>query len=116
VFETSVVQAFGIRTLPYYTPYPSPHYSFRLPVVCFPTMMTLYRMLFGSPLVECPEESLYLTREQGYGYFPGSPGQKLKDGSYEILRKLGRGRYSSTWLVSYLECIFSPFPLYLQSR
>lgn len=28
------------------------------------------------------------------------PGQKLKDGRYEVHRKLGAGLYSNTWLVS----------------
>jgi hypothetical protein len=66
-------------------------------------MLMLRQLLFGSPQVECPEESLYLTQAKGYGYYPGAPGEKLKDGYYEIVPKLGRGSYSFTWLVSYLQ-------------
>jgi serine/threonine-protein kinase SRPK3 len=64
-------------------------------------MQTIRKILLGPPVVECPEENLHLTQNQGFGFYPGSPGQKLKDGYYDIIRKLGRGRCSSTWLVSY---------------
>ncbi|KIM48541.1 hypothetical protein M413DRAFT_20919 [Hebeloma cylindrosporum] len=46
-----------------------------------------------------PEEPLHLTCKEGYGYFPGYPGQKLKNGRYEITRKVGYGPRSSVWLV-----------------
>ena len=46
-----------------------------------------------------PEEQLSLSGEQGFGFFPAHLGLLLKDGRYELLRKLGRGKYSSTWLV-----------------
>ena len=41
-----------------------------------------------------PEEQLDLPA----GYFPARPGQKLKDGRFTIMRKLGWGPRSSTWL------------------
>ena len=47
-----------------------------------------------------PEENLTLTAEQGFGFFVASPRLTLKNGYYKIARKLGRGRFSSTWLVS----------------
>jgi hypothetical protein len=75
-------------------------------------MMT---MLSGFPLVEFPEESLYLTQEQGYGYYPAYLGQKLKGGCYEIIRKLEHGHNYSTWLVSYPKCRFIPFKSHFQS-
>ncbi|KAF8902208.1 kinase-like protein [Gymnopilus junonius] len=46
-----------------------------------------------------PEEALDLSAEQGFGYFLARPGLVL-NGRYHILRKLGKGQYSSTWLVS----------------
>ena len=47
-----------------------------------------------------PEENLTFTAAQGFGFFVASPGLTLKNGCYKITRKLGRGRFSSTWLVS----------------
>lgn len=47
-----------------------------------------------------PEEPLSLSGDQGCGFFLGRIGLLLNNGRYEILRKLGRGRYSNTWLVS----------------
>ena len=55
--------------------------------------------LSSSPLNPFPEEQLLLSGEQGFGFFPARLGLLLKDGRYELLRKLGRGKYSSTWLV-----------------
>ena len=57
-----------------------------------------------------PEENLSLTANQGFGFFPGSPGLTLKNGSYEIVRKLGSGQSSSTWLIENLgsEYVFIP--------
>lgn len=46
------------------------------------------------------EEPLFLSGEQGFGFFPARPGLLLNDGRYEVLRKLGRGQLSSTWLAS----------------
>jgi hypothetical protein len=42
-----------------------------------------------------PEEQL----DSLLGYFSAQPGQKLKDGTWTIARKLGWGPRSSTWLV-----------------
>ncbi|KDR77477.1 hypothetical protein GALMADRAFT_65792 [Galerina marginata CBS 339.88] len=47
-----------------------------------------------------PEEPLDRPSEQGCGFFPARHGLLLNDGRYKIMRKLGRGQYSSTWLVS----------------
>jgi len=47
-----------------------------------------------------PEEPLNLTEEQGFGFFPARLGILLDSSRYEVQRKLGRGRYSTTWLVS----------------
>ena len=41
-----------------------------------------------------PEEQL----DSPVGYFPAQPGQSLKKGQYTIIRKLGWGPRSSTWL------------------
>ncbi|KAG8810022.1 hypothetical protein FRC17_003130 [Serendipita sp. 399] len=46
-----------------------------------------------------PEENLLATAEDGYGYFVTRPGFKLKGGRYTIVRKLGRGEFSSVYLV-----------------
>jgi hypothetical protein len=46
------------------------------------------------------EEPLFLSGGQGFGFFPARPGLLLNDGRYEVLRKLGRGQFSSTWLAS----------------
>lgn len=45
-----------------------------------------------------PEEPLNLTSSEGFGYFPSYPGQKLNEGRYEIIRKVGYGPRSSAWL------------------
>ena len=42
-----------------------------------------------------PEEQL----DSPLGYFPAQPGQILQDGTWTIIRKLGWGPRSSTWLV-----------------
>jgi len=52
-----------------------------------------------------PEEPL---SEAGFGYFPVSPSQTLKNGHYKIIRKLGWGPRSSVWLATYLEYHVSP--------
>ncbi|KAG1852680.1 kinase-like protein [Suillus subluteus] len=47
-----------------------------------------------------PEEPLTLSGEQGAGFFPARLGMQLNNSRYIILRKLGRGEFSSTWLAS----------------
>jgi hypothetical protein len=59
-----------------------------------------------------PEENLALTADQGFGFFPGSPGLTLKNGCYEVVRKLGRGQFSSTWLVVNLGSVYVSLPLF----
>jgi serine/threonine-protein kinase SRPK3 len=48
----------------------------------------------------CDEEPHMLSPETGYGYNPLNLGQKLHDGKYETVGKLGFGGYSSAWLAS----------------
>ncbi|KAJ8590256.1 kinase-like protein, partial [Rhizopogon salebrosus TDB-379] len=47
-----------------------------------------------------PEEPLTLPGEDGGGFFPARLGMPLSSSRYTILRKLGRGQFSSTWLAS----------------
>ena len=61
--------------------------------------MQNHRPIMSADLV-FPEENLTFTAAQGFGFFVASPGLTLKNGYYKITRKLGRGRFSSTWLVS----------------
>ena len=46
-----------------------------------------------------PEEPLNLPTSEGFGYYPAYPSLKLKEGRYEVIRKLGYGPRSSVWLV-----------------
>ncbi|KAF9472222.1 kinase-like protein [Pholiota conissans] len=46
-----------------------------------------------------PEEPLDLPPHQGGGYYPAAIHQRIHNGKYEIIRKLGYGPLSSTWLV-----------------
>jgi serine/threonine-protein kinase SRPK3 len=46
-----------------------------------------------------PEEDLLATGADGQGFFITRPGFGLKAGRYTINRKIGRGSYSSTYLV-----------------
>ncbi|KAF6741555.1 CMGC/SRPK protein kinase [Ephemerocybe angulata] len=46
-----------------------------------------------------PEEPLSLSAADGFGYFPADINQTLSGGRYTIVRKLGWGPRSSTWLV-----------------
>ena len=48
--------------------------------------------------MQFPEEDLLATAEQGSGFFVTCPGAILHD-RYKVVRKLGRGRVSSTFLV-----------------
>ncbi|KAF6756601.1 kinase-like domain-containing protein, partial [Ephemerocybe angulata] len=45
-----------------------------------------------------PEEPLSLSAADGFGYFPADINQTLRGGRYTIVRKLGWGPRSSTWL------------------
>ncbi|KAF6741568.1 CMGC/SRPK protein kinase [Ephemerocybe angulata] len=47
-----------------------------------------------------PEEPLSLSATGGFGYFPADINQTLSEGRYTIVRKLGWGPRSSTWLVT----------------
>ncbi|KAF6743608.1 CMGC/SRPK protein kinase [Ephemerocybe angulata] len=47
-----------------------------------------------------PEESLNLSAAEGFGYFPADINQTVDGGNYTIIRKIGWGRRSSTWLVT----------------
>ena len=46
-----------------------------------------------------PEEPLNLSPSEGGGHYPAVIHQKLNDDKYQIIRKLGYGPRSSTWLV-----------------
>lgn len=46
-----------------------------------------------------PEEPLNLSGADGFGYFPANINQALNGGTYHVVRKLGWGTRSSTWLV-----------------
>jgi len=46
-----------------------------------------------------PEEPLALSSVEGFGFFPAHLEMELHDGRYRVVRKLGRGQLSSTWLV-----------------
>ncbi|KAF8813380.1 kinase-like protein [Phlegmacium glaucopus] len=46
-----------------------------------------------------PEEPLNLSPSEGGGHYPAAIAQKLNGDKYEIVRKLGYGPRSSTWLV-----------------
>jgi hypothetical protein len=63
-----------------------------------------------------PEENLSLTADPGFGFFPGSPGLTLNNGSYEIVRKLGRGQSSSTWLIENRGSEYVPIPSFGNTR
>lgn len=51
------------------------------------------------PPAKFPEENLLLSKGDGAGYLPARPGMLLKNGRYEVIRKLSYGMSSSTWLV-----------------
>ena len=49
-------------------------------------------------LVQSVEEDLTLPVDQGGGFFLAEFDQLLNHGRYILLRKLGSGRHSSTWI------------------
>ncbi|KAF9477399.1 kinase-like protein [Pholiota conissans] len=62
-----------------------------------------------------PEEPLDLSPSQGGGYYPASIHQRIHNEKYEIIRKLGYGPRSSTWLVlheSHNELIYSALKIF----
>jgi serine/threonine-protein kinase SRPK3 len=74
-------------------------------------LLRLYQRIVGPPALAqatmpllpantFPEEPLSVSGDHGFGFFPARPGLLLNNGRYEILRKVGRGQFSSTWLVS----------------
>jgi len=75
-------------------------------------MSWLFQRMFGRsasvPVLSTvfPEEPLSHSGDQGCGFFLARAGLLLHDGRYKILRKLGRGQYSTTWLVSDSQCIY----------
>ena len=67
-----------------------------------------------------PEEPLNLSEDDGFGFFPACIGMLLNDSRYQVLRKLGRGRNSTIWLVSdsrqvYFSSAILPHPTYIHS-
>ncbi|KAF9475177.1 kinase-like protein [Pholiota conissans] len=63
-----------------------------------------------------PEEPLDLPPSQGGGYYPAAIHQLIHNAKYEIIRKLGYGPHSSTWLVlhdsEYHEPIYSALKIF----
>ncbi|KAF9481506.1 kinase-like protein [Pholiota conissans] len=63
-----------------------------------------------------PEEPLDLSPSEGGGYYPAAIHQRIHNGEYEIIRKLGYGPRSSTWLVlhnsQYHEPIYSALKIF----
>ena len=53
----------------------------------------------GGPRKKFPEEPLNLSSKKGRGYYPATLHAKLDGDQYEVIRKLGYGSRSSTWLV-----------------
>lgn len=53
------------------------------------------------PTPKFPEEPLHLSTKDGAGFYPVTIGQSLNGDKYKIVRKLGWGQYSSTWLARY---------------
>ena len=106
----------GIRPLSFWTDVADPS---------SPSIMYILHRLFGQPasvptteLVQpddtrFPEEPLSLSAEQGFGFFPARAGLLL-NGRYKILRKLGRGQSSTSWLFSDSRCVY--LDLYLRCR
>jgi len=90
--------------------------------------MYIVHRLFGKPAsvpttipvqpdeTRFPEELLSLSAEQGFGFFPAQAGLLLNNGRYKILRKLGRGQSSTTWLVSDSRCVYLNCYLVLASH
>ncbi|GJJ15012.1 hypothetical protein Clacol_009285 [Clathrus columnatus] len=61
----------------------------------------------SSTALRFPEENLLATAAQGDGFFITRPGALLKGNRYKIIRKLGRGRCSNTFLVEDLQSSLS---------
>ena len=57
------------------------------------------------PALRFPEENL-LSAAQVDGFFITSIGGLLKDGRYKVIRKLGEGRCSNTFLVEDLQPMY----------
>ncbi|KAI9058645.1 kinase-like protein [Trametes sanguinea] len=50
-------------------------------------------------MVDCYEEPHMLSNKRGpYGFYPMRLGQTLMDGKFEVIRKLGYGKWASVWL------------------
>jgi len=64
---------------------------------------SLSAMIPSAPAVRFPEENLLSTAANGDGFFITHPGAVLKAGRYKVIRKLGRGRCSNTFLVEDLQ-------------
>ena len=54
-----------------------------------------YSSMLSLSMNTFPEEPLALSGEEG-GFFPARLGLLLNNGRYKVLRKLGKGRFSST--------------------
>ncbi|KAJ3537124.1 hypothetical protein NMY22_g5727 [Coprinellus aureogranulatus] len=54
-------------------------------------------------MVSFPEEPLNLSATDGFGYYPADINEALNGDQYRIIRKLGWGPRSSTWLVFELD-------------
>ncbi|KAI0056777.1 kinase-like protein [Artomyces pyxidatus] len=65
--------------------------------------------------MDFPEENLLATADDREGFFITALGDLLKDGRYKVLRKLGRGRCSNTFLVEDLKST-SPSREYLAAK
>jgi serine/threonine-protein kinase SRPK3 len=69
--------------------------------------MSFFKRMLGMtpspPALRFPEENLLFTDSQADGFFVTSVGALLKDGRYKVIRKLGRGRCSNTFLVEDLQ-------------
>ena len=76
-------------------------------IACSPPCIPLcfLHLLIQANMSQFPEEPLNLPASEGFGYYPAYPGLKVKDGRYEVIRKLGYGPRSSVWLALDLKCV-----------